>query len=832
MKPYKKKKYKNKSQIVLTKEQNRFIETALSGNNILVDACVGSGKTTSIQKLCNRFPANYNILYLTYNRLLKIDAQKKIKNDNVLVQNYHGYASTVLYKMGIRTSVTEIITEFNRVKPFIEHFDVLIIDEYQDINEELATLLEWIKENNKSIQIIAVGDMQQKIYDDTVLDAIEFIKDFLGNYTTLKFTTCFRLPEKYANYLGRIWNKEIHGVNNKCDINIMDTKAVIRYLSKKNPSDILCLGNNNSESMNEVLNKLESIKPKKFNKNSVYASIKENDSNTRFTLKDSAIFTTYDSSKGLERPICVIFDYTIDNWLNRSSRPSQKQDILKNIFMVALSRGKSHIIFASDNIKPFMRLKYYNLKKENTEDFRFIISDAFAYKHKESVRKCFSSLITNKISVSDHTNIKIKNTDGLIDLSPCIGVYQEVCFFNHYDIEKEINCILSFKSEKQYKYEKEYYDRSIKNTSLNKKILYLTYLQTKKNRYIDQVQIPFINQEEENLIVNRLSNVFSKDEIVQENCSFDLSFQERTKINLSGICDVIKDNVVYELKFVDELTPEHFLQCAMYMIGLNLEQGILWNVKKNEMFSIKIPDKEKLKQLTYLTLTKSSIDLKFDELISNTTFKKAEKKNTTDIINPNSDFFSVIDVETNFDNEIISLGIVISEWDNFSIIENHYFIFSPECQKPSLYYGQLFQPKSKDINCTNGIRSTNINELINLLKKYNIKNIFAYNANFDMRCLPELNEYKWFDIMKIAAYKQHNDYLPDTLEYCKTGRLKSNYSFEALYKLISNNPYYIESHNAIDDATDELSFMHILNKPKILYMENAMISPNKNAKKH
>lgn len=832
MKPYKKKKYKNKSQIVLTKEQNEFIETALLGTNILVDACVGSGKTTSIQKLCNRFPANYNILYLTYNHLLKIDAQKKIKNNNVLVQNYHGYVSTVLYKMGIKSSVSEIITKFNHVKPIIEHFDVLIIDEYQDINEELATLLEWIKESNKSIQIIAVGDMQQKIYDDTVLNVNGFIKELLGDYTILKFTTCFRLPKKYANYLGKIWNKEIHGINNNCDIDIMNTKEVIRYLSKKNPSDILCLGNNNSESMNEVLNKLESIKPNKFNKNSVYASIKENDSNTRFTLKDSAIFTTYDSSKGLERPICVIFDYTINNWLNRLSRPSQKQDILKNIFMVALSRGKSHIIFVKNEKFSFIKSMDYNIKTENTDKTSFIISDAFDYKYKESVRKCFLSLTINKISVSDNTDIKIKNTDGLIDLSPCIGIYQEACFFNHYDIEKEINYILLFKSEKQYKHEKEYYDQYIKNTSLNKKILYLTYLQTKKKRYIDQVLIPFINQNEESLIVNRLSNIFSKDETVQKNCSFEVSFQENKKINLNGICDVIKDNVVYELKFVDELTPEHFLQCAMYMIGLNLEQGILWNVKKNEMFSIKIPDKEKLKQLTYLTLTKSSIDLRFDELISNTTFKKTEKKNTTDIINPNSDFFSVIDVETNFDNEIISLGIVISEWDNFSIIENHYFIFSPECQKTSLYFGQLFQTRDKNINLTKGIRSANISELINLLKKYNIKNIFAYNANFDMRCLPELNEYKWFDIMKIAAYKQHNDYLPDTLEYCKTGRLKSNYSFEVLYKLISNNPYYVESHNALDDATDELSFMHILNKPKILYMENAMISSNKNAKKH
>lgn len=170
--------------------------------------------------------------------------------------------------------------------------------------------------------------------------------------------------------------------------------------------------------MNEVLNKLESIKPKKFSKNSVYASIKENDSNTRFTLKDSAIFTTYDSSKGLERPICVIFDYTINNWLNRSSRPSQKQDILKNIFMVALSRGKSHIIFVKNEKFSFIKSMDYNIKTENTDKTSFIISDAFNYKYKESVRKCFSSLITNKISVSDHTNIKIKNTDGLIDLSP------------------------------------------------------------------------------------------------------------------------------------------------------------------------------------------------------------------------------------------------------------------------------------------------------------------------------------------------------------------------------------------------------------------------------
>jgi len=79
----------------LSDEQRLFIEKALDGKNILVDACIGSGKTTAIQSLCEEISSSKKILYLTYNKLLKLDAKKRIHLKNATVTNYHGFATSV-----------------------------------------------------------------------------------------------------------------------------------------------------------------------------------------------------------------------------------------------------------------------------------------------------------------------------------------------------------------------------------------------------------------------------------------------------------------------------------------------------------------------------------------------------------------------------------------------------------------------------------------------------------------------------------------------------------------------------------------------------------------
>lgn len=91
---------KKQTLVQLSDEQQLFVDKALSGMNILVDACIGSGKTTAIQRLCCAYPETTKILYLTYNKLLKLDAKGKIKNKNVTVTNYHGFAYGKLLKEG------------------------------------------------------------------------------------------------------------------------------------------------------------------------------------------------------------------------------------------------------------------------------------------------------------------------------------------------------------------------------------------------------------------------------------------------------------------------------------------------------------------------------------------------------------------------------------------------------------------------------------------------------------------------------------------------------------------------------------------------------------
>ena len=592
-------------EVQMSDEQQDFIDKALNGSNILVDACIGSGKTTAIQRLCNKIPPYKSVLYLTYNMLLKVDAKKKITNDNVLVQNYHGFAYMVLKRMNIRCGITEILTVFNRLKPRLSHFDVLILDEYQDIDKEISQLLTHIKEQLPNIQIIAVGDMEQKIYDKTSLDASEFIHNFLGNHLQVDFTRCFRINAELAAKLGRIWQKEIKGMNENCSVEEMSIDEVEEYLVNCVPKDILCLGSRQG-AMTMLLNDLERNYPNKFNKNTVYASIRDSDtSKSLLQNSDAAIFTTFDSSKGLERKVCIVFDYSVAYWYSRARKPNTRYEILRNIFCVAASRGKDKIIFVKDHTHQVLGERV--LSRSFSEHFRFepfSMSDMFSFKYIEDVEDCFNMLEISQRFQDDISVIQINSNDGLIDLSPCIGIYQSEMFFEKYSIISSIDFAKDMYRNRVVAGSS---DKNIKDESIDKQILYLTSFETQQARYYTQVDIPFVTERQKQALKKRLSTVFTGNEDVEIPCEIRLTNTGCGEISIKGRADVIKDGTIYELKFVSELNHEHFLQLASYILSMGKDSGILWNVKDNTMYEVKIPDRLAFLNQMVKTITKGRV---------------------------------------------------------------------------------------------------------------------------------------------------------------------------------------------------------------------------------
>ncbi len=172
------------------------------------------------------------------------------------------------------------------------------------------------------------------------------------------------------------------------------------------------------------------------------------------------------------------------------------------------------------------------------------------------------------------------------------------------------------------------------------------------------------------------------------------------------------------------------------------------------------------------------------------------------------EYFAVLDTETTWGDEIMSIGIVIGEKNTFIPITAQYYVIEPTYKQGGAYSYMLNLKEKSTILCK---KEEAIEGIKTLLKKYDVTSIFAYNATFDCTHLPELNCYIWYDIMRIAANRQYNIAIPATAECYKTGRLKRNYGVQSIMCLLSRDRTYCESHNALYDAFDELKIMRLLN---------------------
>lgn len=171
--------------------------------------------------------------------------------------------------------------------------------------------------------------------------------------------------------------------------------------------------------------------------------------------------------------------------------------------------------------------------------------------------------------------------------------------------------------------------------------------------------------------------------------------------------------------------------------------------------------------------------------------------------------FAVIDTETTWGDEVMSIGIAVADSESFGLIDKRYYILTPFKYDGGMFTYALYARGIKpDLECP---REKAMSDIAAFLAEHGVLDIFAYNAVFDYGHLPELQYLKWYDIMKLAAYRQYNPKIPPAAECYRTGRLKRGYGVESIYRMLSCNAGYGELHNALTDALDELEIMRMLN---------------------
>lgn len=589
------------SDVKLTPEQEAFVNGVLSGRNVLVDACVGSGKTTAIQELCRRAYGK-RILYLTYNKLLKLDAQARIHMPGVQVQNYHGFAWGELARHGIRTGVSDILSNYMaaRIQPY--PIDLLVLDEYQDINAEIAGMLNWLKQCCPGMIIAAVGDMRQKLYDWTRMDVAKFISDYLGpDRLDMEFTVCFRLSAEHAKAIGDAWGRAITGVNPDLNVREVNFREAYRIASACDPKDLLFLGKKSGTAMMDMLNKLEEDCPDRFNKYTVWSKIMDHDGGATQPNPTCAVFTTYDGSKGMERDVCLVFDFTDDYWEQRLYPDTANPEIVRNIFLVAASRGKRQILFVNPNYGHDGLLEFDTIRQaDSVERVRkrlFDISTMFDFKFAEDITDAHKLLEVKTIQ-KPGLEITAPVADGLIDLSPCIGIWTEASYFEGYDINQTVIRAQKLHPGSAMRYQ------ATTGWSDERLILYAVALETGQARYVSQVSDSWMPQDVGAAIHRRLASYLPEDALVQQPCKIILNGDGYGHMELNGVCDVFYDKKIWELKFVSALTEVHALQLAGYLLASGMNAGLLFNVRTGELLEVKIKNRDEFADQVTRTITK------------------------------------------------------------------------------------------------------------------------------------------------------------------------------------------------------------------------------------
>lgn len=359
-----------------SEEQDDIINN-LKNHNITVNAIAGSGKTHTIINCVRSYP-ELSFLIITYNKALQLDTKEKLTfNSNAEVHTYHSLC-TKYYDTNANTDFYLVKSLPLPLKILIS-FDVLILDEAQDIKIIYYDYIIKILQDMKINRLCLFGDFKQNIYfklgstTEYLLNPTLFNFQ-IDNWINLKLTTSFRCSKSVVNLVNGLMNipymkSNIPQTNNDLEIIYFKTntypKTYNQYQFIENKIEELHnLGYRYDQMMilfpsfryynvrvfiNSLQNSISHI-------NIIALTNINVDTRSNLLLKNKIIISSVHSSKGLERDIVILlpFNESFNDMIHHDNKFE-----CSNILYVALTRAKKRLIL-------YKNIDNMNTKKKPT----------------------------------------------------------------------------------------------------------------------------------------------------------------------------------------------------------------------------------------------------------------------------------------------------------------------------------------------------------------------------------------------------------------------------------------------------------------------------------
>lgn len=361
-----------------TEEQLHVADCAERGLNILCRAVAGAGKTTTLLLCAERAPTKQHLL-LTYSKHLQLEVSNRAPS-NVAALTYHAAAGT-LYGAPVKddTTLRSFLMDSSKVpKPPLHKrlcFDVLCLDETQDMTVEYFALVRELLTANPSARMIVVGDELQSInefrgaHPGFLTDACTLFSAFSSHqWESCRLSISQRLTPATAAFVNvHLYNdqKVIFGGNTRC----ANRLPIYCAVSPAKPSDIASELNKVMREMiaefgvDNVLVLAASVRGlvpagSMFKKQNSYSPlailirdhltdipvhINPDRAGDESLNRGKVVVRTFNGSKGCERD-CVILVSFDESFFQFYDRKWDDCDRLPNVLPVAATRAKKQLV--------------------------------------------------------------------------------------------------------------------------------------------------------------------------------------------------------------------------------------------------------------------------------------------------------------------------------------------------------------------------------------------------------------------------------------------------------------------------------------------------------